>query len=116
MKTMRKILTTLLLLLAVHANAAADYTREDSVKVMRLLEEGQRQPRNANFILFYARRLVGIPYIAQTLEVNSRERLVINLRQLDCTTYVENVLALTLCTQNRKTTFADFCNYIRLIR
>lgn len=116
MKTMRKILTTLLLLLAVHANATADYTREDSVKVMRLLEEGQKQHRKVNFILFYARKLVGIPYIAQTLEVNSRERLVVNLRQLDCTTYVENVLALTLCTQNRKTTFADFCNYLRLIR
>jgi hypothetical protein len=37
---------------------------------------------------------VGTAYVPRTLEVPGRERLVINLRELDCVTFVENVLAL----------------------
>ena len=60
---------------------------------------------------------MGVPYVAQTLEVNKQEQLIVNLRQLDCTTFVENVLALTLCTENKKLpTFADFCYYLRMLR
>lgn len=39
-------------------------------------------------------RFVGTPYEAGTLEVPGPEALVINLRALDCVTFVENVLAL----------------------
>jgi hypothetical protein len=37
---------------------------------------------------------VGGPYLPQTLDPPGPERLVINLRALDCVTFVENVLAL----------------------
>jgi hypothetical protein len=40
------------------------------------------------------RSLVGTPYVPQTLEVEGPERLVINLRGLDCVTFVENVYAI----------------------
>jgi cell wall-associated NlpC family hydrolase len=39
--------------------------------------------------------LLNTPYVAHTLEVNQEEELVINLRELDCTTFVENCLALS---------------------
>ena len=35
------------------------------------------------------------PYVAGTLEMEGEERLVVNLRGLDCTTFVENVLAIS---------------------
>lgn len=38
---------------------------------------------------------VGATYRPATLEVPGPERLVVNLRELDCVTFVENVLALT---------------------
>ena len=38
---------------------------------------------------------LGTPYVPQTLEVPGPERLVVNVRGLDCVTFVENVLALT---------------------
>lgn len=38
---------------------------------------------------------VGTPYQAQSLEQPGPERVVVNLRGLDCVTFVENVLALT---------------------
>jgi hypothetical protein len=42
-----------------------------------------------------ARSFVGTPYMPGTLEQPGPERLVINLHELDCVTFVENVLALT---------------------
>lgn len=38
---------------------------------------------------------LGTPYVPRTLEVPGPERLVVNLRGLDCVTFVESVLALT---------------------
>lgn len=92
------------------------YTPADSIKVMYLLQKGTRLKKDANAVLFFARELRGIPYVAKTLERNKTEQLIINLRQLDCTTYVENVLALTLCHQNKRTAFTDFCQYLRQLR
>ena len=37
---------------------------------------------------------VGTTYTPGTLEVPGPERLVVNLRELDCVTFIENVLAL----------------------
>ena len=113
----RKIFLALFFIVSVHLNAAVCYTKADSIKVMKLLEQGKKLSKDKKIILFYARQLIGVPYVAQTLEVNKQEQLIVNLRQLDCTTYVENVLALTLCTENKKLpTFADFCYYLRMLR
>lgn len=92
------------------------YEAEDSAIVVELLSEGTSLPPNTNYMVFFGKKLCGKPYVAKTLDRNSTERLVVNLRELDCTTLVENVLALTLCTENGKTEFADFCRYLRLIR
>jgi hypothetical protein len=37
---------------------------------------------------------LGTPYVANTLESEGAERLVVNLRGLDCTTFVENVVVI----------------------
>jgi hypothetical protein len=39
------------------------------------------------------------PYAANTLDVNDEEKLVVNLRELDCMTFVENCLALVRSLQ-----------------
>lgn len=56
------------------------------------------------------------PYEAHTLEITDKEVLVINLRSLDCTTFLETTLALAFCIKNNKTTFEDFKDYLRRIR
>lgn len=48
------------------------------------------------------------PYIASTLEVNDSEKLVINLRQFDCTTFIENCIALTNTLSSETATFDAF--------
>lgn len=120
---MRKaFILTLVILLTVFAAKSAtqtancDYWRSDSVKVVRLLAEAARTDQGTNYMTWFARRLCGLPYVAKTLEKNDNERLVVNLRQMDCTTYVETVLALARCANQHKRSFADFCNNLRLIR
>jgi len=59
---------------------------------------------------------IGTPYVGGTLEADGPECLQINLRGLDCTTLVENVLALNLMLQSEKTTFDTFKEKLTLIR
>lgn len=47
---------------------------------------------------------VGTPYEPQTLEVPGPERVVVNLRALDCVTFVESVLALTTLVRTHDAT------------
>ncbi len=89
---------------------------QDSLRVVNLLQKGAQQPQDANLIVFYAEELLDIPYVAQTLEVNEEEKLVVNMRQLDCTTYVENCVALTLTTRQGSTSFADYKRNLTTIR
>lgn len=92
------------------------YQKADSLKVESLLAESKKRDTTTNFMLFFARKLLGIPYVGHTLEVNAEEQLVVNLRQLDCTTYVETVCALTLCAKHGQTAFADYCHWLGQLR
>lgn len=56
------------------------------------------------------------PYVAKTLEIGEVETLVINFQGLDCTTFVENVLAFTLLLQKEKTDFDSFAKVLETIR
>ena len=82
----------------------------DTQLVNRLLSEARHLPPTTNYPLHFASQLMGRPYVAHTLEVNREEQLVVNTRQLDCTTLVENVVALTLCMQRHLYTARYFMN------
>ena len=59
---------------------------------------------------------MGTPSVAKTLEIGETESLVINLQGLDCTTYVENVLALALMLRKGQSDFEDFTEKLETIR
>ncbi len=59
---------------------------------------------------------MGTPYVAKTLEIGETESLVINLQGLDCTTYVENVLAFGLMLRKGQSEFEDFTKNLETIR
>jgi hypothetical protein len=92
------------------------YLQNDSLTICRLLDEAHSQPRTTNFPLFFARKFLDIPYVAHTLEINVDERLVVNTRQLDCTTLVETVTALTLCAYRHLFTWRDYLNALMAMR
>ena len=86
------------------------YTPADSSEIVNLLKNDNPT------ILSIAQHFIGRPYVAHTLEVNDEEQLVINTRQLDCTTLIENVTALALCISRDKHTFADFTDMLTMLR
>ena len=55
------------------------------------------------------------PYVAHTLEV-SPEQLVVNLHEMDCTTFVENCLAIAKTIRSGKNTFNQFTSELKKIR
>jgi hypothetical protein len=97
-------------------SSTPQYTHSDSLKVVDVLRRAATQRSGTNMMLYFSRQFLGCPYVANTLDKNAEEKLVINLRQFDCTTFVENIVALFLCHKNKKNTFADFCHYIQQLR
>lgn len=109
---MRVLSFCLLALLPACAIAQTTYRMADSLTVCQLLKGA---PSDVG-TLYFAHRLMGRPYVAHTLEVNDAERLVVNTRQLDCTTLVETVVALTLCAQNGKRSWDDYTDMLTRLR
>lgn len=56
------------------------------------------------------------PYKSKTLEVPGKERLVVNLREFDCVTFVEATLALSRCIALKRKTVGEFNSQLQLIR
>ena len=92
------------------------YEREDSIRVVELLQKGRAQAANRNLVLYYAHQFMDAPYVGHTLEVNKQEDLVVNLRELDCTTFVETAIALALTTQHNGSTWEDYLHWLQTIR
>ena len=59
---------------------------------------------------------LGTPYVAATLEINEAESLVINLRELDCTTFVESCLALSRVVALKTPNFEAYTSALQGIR
>ena len=66
-------------------------------------------------IVAVGRWFVGADYIPGTLEI-APERLVVNLEQLDCVTYVESVLAIARVLGRPAPTFDRYLHELRTIR
>ena len=59
---------------------------------------------------------LGKPYVANTLEITDEEMLVVNLREFDCTTFLETVIALTRTARSEKPSFDAFLAELQQIR
>ena len=92
--------------------AQITYQRVDSTKICKLLRQADKQATT----LWIARQFMDVPYVAHTLEVNDCEQLVVNTRQLDCTTLVETVAALKLCIAKDQRTWKDYLDALRSLR
>ena len=106
MKNLKSIIVFLMMCVGLQIQAAdIVYTKNDSVRIEKLIADAARQPKGCNIILYIGKRLEGVPYVAQTLERNKTEKLQVNSTELDCTTFVENVLAMYLCLKISATTY-----------
>lgn len=114
-----KLVLLFLLLCGISAKAASvpvQYTASDSLAVERLLETGRKERGDENRMIYYGKKFLDVPYAAHTLEVGDEEKLVVNLSQMDCTTFVEYVAALSMCDMKGQGRFRDFCDNLTRIR
>jgi hypothetical protein len=80
----------------------------------RLAREKDTSP--ANMLPAIALSFRESPYQANTLEVNEKESLIINLQAFDCMTFVETCLAMHLAFQSDQPDVDAYGDYLRKIR
>ena len=113
-----------LLLLIVLINYQLGYTQQitcspkDKVAVEEKIKaiEELPQPDFGSTIVSVGKTFMKTPYVAKTLEIGDTETLVVNLQGLDCTTFVENVLAFSMLLKQQEDSFDAFVKNLEVIR
>jgi hypothetical protein len=119
---MKYVLTLLLCAISLISYAVLPYQmrfhcENDTIKINSLLKDGASiQDKNPNSLIsFYATKLTGTPYVAHTLE-GDQEMLTINIDELDCTTFIESLIALTKTTLSDRNSWRDYAMNLENIR
>lgn len=82
------------------------------VDYMKTKENKDKQEILQNSAEFF----IGAPYVAGTLDENDNEKLVVNLREFDCVTYIETVIALANTVESGDVSFLNFVSNLRNLR
>lgn len=88
----------------------------DSIRVEKWLNEAITLPKDSCRTLYFAKQMLGVPYVAGTLDGNPFEEIVVRTDALDCTTFVEVVLALTIVDKEGKFDYASFKEFLQKVR
>ncbi|MDL2290446.1 DUF1460 domain-containing protein, partial [Paludibacteraceae bacterium OttesenSCG-928-F17] len=111
-----KILPIIYILFFSFLSAFAQKPSESDVQIFnRYAELMKETPADKQFVetaLFF----LDSPYTANTLEGNHEEQLVVNLREFDCTTFVESCMALYNTVRNQPASYDEFTHNLELIR
>lgn len=89
---------------------------QDSIKVEKWLKEAFALSNDSCRTLHFAKQMLGVPYVAGTLDGNEEEQLVVRTDALDCTTFVETVLALCIADKRDKRDFEGFKKALMQVR
>lgn len=76
----------------------------------------ERNLKAGDLVLKIGKFFLETPYVAHTLEVGDSEKMIINLRELDCTTFAENCLALARTLKLKNPGFEEFVSQLHFIR
>jgi len=86
-------------------------------KLIRFLDQKKTSAKFPDqLMLEIGKFFLGTPYVAGTLETKRAEHLVVNLREHDCVTFVENVVALVWYIKSREKSFEAFQRLLQKIR
>ncbi len=94
------------------------FSPEDSIIFDRLIQEADVEGSASlgEVIVAAGRELLNTPYVAGTLEVHSPEILIVNLRGLDCTTFVENVLVVAAMSEEGQKEWDTYLRQLERLR
>lgn len=116
-----RIALILLLILVITGSCLA--TDPEISKMDRAMIENKLKTFSADrnipmgdLVLLIGMDFLNTPYVAKTLDKSKEEKLVVNLHQLDCTTFAENCLALARTVKSDKPGVDTFCSELESIR
>lgn len=98
--------------------AQVSYTKNDSLAFEKYVQQYQSRkdvPLN-ELLASTAKYFVNKPYVASTLDKLAQEELVVNLREFDCTTFVENCIALSTVVRLDDVSFENYCATLQQLR
>jgi len=115
-----RIILTLLIFYFSFQPVAQVFTEEDveicNQKFQISVKEDLNEKSISDVVIEIGESFIGTKYLAHALEEDGDEQLVINLTGLDCTTLVENSLALARCVKKNTTSFDDYQEELQFIR
>ena len=90
----------------------------DSIRIEKILQSmSNREASTAGErIIAIASEFIGEEYVAATLEQGTEEPLFISCSRLDCTTFVELMLAIAKSADDGHSRFSDVCRNLETIR
>lgn len=102
---------------AVSSSNKVIYSTADSARIVSLLKQAAAlKQKPSSWTLWFGKKFMGCPYVGGTLDKTATEQLIVNTKDLDCTTYVEMVVALGMCAQRHEISFAAYCNHLKHVR
>lgn len=113
-----RLLVLLFILASFSTVKGQHYTKSDSLIYEAYTKEFSNykdKPFN-ELIINTAKYFLGKPYVASTLEILDEEKLIINLREFDCTTFVENCIALSGVIKSKDLSFENYSKLLTLLR
>lgn len=98
-------------------NARFHNEASDTTRINELLVDAaaQRLKTPEERVAYIAKKFIGTPYVAHTLE-QEPEMVTVNLDELDCTTFVETVMALAYTVGEGRTSWRDFVYNLERLR
>ncbi len=107
----------MLMSISCYGEEKADYTSEDRMIFDTYVQamQGKENLPTGDLIVETARFFLNRPYVASTLE-KEPERLIVNLREMDCMTLVESVTALARTIKAGNHSFEAYCDQLRRLR
>ena len=89
---------------------------QDRASIEKWLQEAVSLPKDSCRTLHFAKKMLGVPYVAGTLDGNEEEQLVVLVDSLDCTTFVETVLAFCIADKRGERDYEGFKNALTQVR
>ncbi len=105
---------TILSALCLFSQTMMAQSVEEKIYQQKLqLPKGQS---TSEMVIILAKSFLGKPYKGGTLEGNEKERLVCNLQEFDCSTFVENIVALALDRESNQASFKNYLDILKKLR
>lgn len=118
---MKRILTIIsILVIVMHARAQfVEFANEksDTARITSMLREvsAARPASPGDAVVAFGMKFIDVPYKGGTLE-GTPEKLRINIDSVDCTTFVEMMMALAMTVDQRRLTWRDFALNLQGLR